>query len=62
MHSFCREKITVVIGTPIETPRIEDPTREEVQKFLDMFIAQLQDIYERHKAAAGYPTSTLTVM
>ena len=52
----------MVIGKPIEVPKLETPTKEEVQRYLDAYIAALQALFERHKAAAGCPELTLIVV
>ena len=51
----------VVVGKPIEVPQREAPGPEEVQLYLQRYIAALQAIFEQHKAAAGHPGATLTV-
>ena len=51
----------IVVGKPIEVPRRADPSNEEVQQYLQQYIAAIEGIFERHKAAAGHPNATLTV-
>eukprot|EP00882_Tetradesmus_deserticola_P003021 GHRQ01003207.1.p1 GENE.GHRQ01003207.1~~GHRQ01003207.1.p1 ORF type:complete len:330 (+),score=99.67 GHRQ01003207.1:30-1019(+) len=55
-------RMTVVLGKPIEVPHKQDPTDAELQQYLDQFIAAMQDIFDRHKAAAGYPHYKLHIM
>lgn len=52
----------MVIGKPIKVPRLEDPTHEDVQKYLCLFIYQLQTMYDKYKRAAGYPDSRLEIL
>jgi len=52
----------IVLGRPIELPQRTDPSAEEVQAALQRFITELQGLFERHKAAAGHPHATLTVV
>lgn len=52
----------MVIGKPIALPHIEEPSREEVQRYLDLFIEAMQGIYQRHQTAAGSPESVLCIM
>lgn len=53
--------MTVVVGAPIVVPQVADPTPDEVQRFLQQYIAAIEGLFERHKAAAGHPNSTLMV-
>ena len=70
LHKDCSEaltlllqvKLTTVIGKPIEVPKIPEASKEEVQKHLDHFIAEMKELFERHKASAGYPDLQLTVI
>ena len=54
--------MTTVIGKPIEVPKIPQASKEEVQKHLEHFIAEMRELFERHKASAGYPDLQLTVI
>ncbi len=55
-------KLTMVIGKPIEVPKLPEASKEEVQKHLDHFIEEMEKLFERHKASAGYPDLQLTVI
>ena len=52
----------MVIGKPLPVPKLAAPTPEEVQEHLQRFIAAMVDLFEKHKAAAGYPNLQLHVM
>ncbi|WIA15065.1 hypothetical protein OEZ85_001763 [Tetradesmus obliquus] len=54
--------MTVVFGKPIDVPHKEHPTDAELQQYLDKYIAAMQDIFARHKAAAGYPHYRLHIL
>ena len=49
--------ITVVVGRPIELPLAKDGDIDDdaVRKCHDLYFTALHDLFERHKAAAGYP-------
>ncbi|KAI7845398.1 hypothetical protein COHA_001103 [Chlorella ohadii] len=51
----------VVIGRPIAVPQEADPSPETVQRYLKQYIAAIEGLFERYKAAAGHPAATLTV-
>lgn len=54
--------ITIVVGRPIEVPRMDNPPDEVVQQHLEKFILAMQELFEKHKAACGCEDMTLTVM
>lgn len=56
-----RVAVTVVMGAPLVVPHIADPTREQVQEQLRLFIAAMKALVEKHKAAAGYPDLPLRI-
>jgi len=41
--------INIVTGVPIDCPKIENPTDEDIQKYLDLYIAELQRIWDENK-------------
>ena len=43
--------VTVVVGPPLQLPRIERPTAEEVAKWHRDYVAALQALFDRHKAS-----------
>lgn len=58
----CRSRMTVVFGRPIEVPQHDAPPDELLQEYLDRFIADMRELFDKHKAAAGYPDWQLTIM
>ena len=44
-----RRPITSVVGNPIECPKIENPTAEEVKFYQDKYLAELKRVYNEHK-------------
>ncbi|CAK9830076.1 2-acylglycerol O-acyltransferase 2 [Anthophora retusa] len=44
-----RRPIYVVVGSPIELPKIETPTAEQINEYHAKFIEKLVDLFETHK-------------
>ncbi len=47
--------ITLVAGAPIEIPKIENPTKADLEKYLQMYRDSLKNIYEKHHKAYNMP-------
>ena len=58
----CQVKVTMVVGSPIEVPKVEQPSKEQVQQYLYCFITEMKVLFEKHKASAGYPELQLRVI
>ena len=52
----------VVCGAPIQVPRVADPSPQLVQRYLQQYIAALQALFDKHKAAAGHARATLSIL
>ncbi len=52
----------IYVGKPIAVPHTADPSAAEVQRYLKQYISAMAAIFERHKAAAGYPKAKLTII
>ncbi|EFJ26687.1 hypothetical protein SELMODRAFT_96204 [Selaginella moellendorffii] len=57
----CQQEMYVAVGNPIEVTKTSQPSREEVANVLEKFIVALQELFEKHKAAAGYKDTMLHV-
>ncbi|KAJ3284869.1 Diacylglycerol O-acyltransferase 2 [Rhizoclosmatium sp. JEL0117] len=44
-----RRPVNVVVGEPLQCPKIEHPTNEEVEKYHALYVEALQKLYEKHK-------------
>ena len=55
------KKIHVVIGPAIDIPK-ETPTQESIDKYHDLFLEELEALYERHKDEAGYSGRKLKII
>ena len=53
--------MTIVVGKPIPVPQLESPSPEVVSDYLRRFIEAMQELFEKHKAEAGYPQAQLMV-
>ena len=43
-------------------PAVAEPSDEQVAALLATFIEEMSALFERHKAAAGYPDLALTIL
>lgn len=57
---FCHP-LHIVVGTPIAVERKLKPSKEEVDEVHARFVLALLGLFERHKAAAGYKDTSLSV-
>lgn len=54
--------IRIVVGRPLELPRIAQPTQEDVDHHHKRYIVELEALFERNKAEAGYPSIYLELL
>jgi 1-acyl-sn-glycerol-3-phosphate acyltransferase len=57
-----RTPVHVVVGSPIVVPHVKDPSREQCQKYLDLFIAAMETLFEQHKRKVPTSIQTLKVI
>ena len=55
-------ELHTVFGKAIQLPRIEDPTREDVEKHHMIYIAALRKLYDEHKEQFGYGERELQIV
>ena len=53
--------LTVVIGKPIQLPKIEKPSSEEIQKYHDIFLGEMRRVFEENKDANGMSDFTMRI-
>jgi len=51
-----------VIGAPVQLPRIENPSEQEIRTWHQRYIAALTEVFETHKARFGYSDRKLEVV
>ncbi|XP_050440929.1 2-acylglycerol O-acyltransferase 2-A-like [Adelges cooleyi] len=44
-----RHPIHTIVGKPIDVPKIENPTREDIDKYHKIFVDELTKLFEEHK-------------
>jgi len=54
-----RVPITVVVGRPIEVPKVAEPSPGLIDQYTALFYSGVRDIFERHKHALGHGDCTL---
>ena len=57
-----RVPITIVMGQPIPVPKVQDPSQEMVEQYLQEFIKGMSGLFERNKVAAGFSQLQLEIM
>ncbi|DBA02996.1 TPA: hypothetical protein N0F65_003184 [Lagenidium giganteum] len=55
--------LITVVGKPMQFPKIENPTKEDVKKYHALYVKAVVDLFERNKAKyAVDPNATLEIM
>ncbi|XP_020519355.1 diacylglycerol O-acyltransferase 2D isoform X3 [Amborella trichopoda] len=61
-HIPYRRPMHVIVGRPIELKRNPNPSKEEVAEVHALFVSKLEQLCQRHKAAAGHADIQLRVI
>jgi 2-acylglycerol O-acyltransferase 2 len=56
------KKVTIVLGDPILVPRIAEPSKEESEKYLGLFINEMEALFYKYREEAGYPDLRLEIL
>mmetsp|Transcript_56710 Transcript_56710/g.132550 ORF Transcript_56710/g.132550 Transcript_56710/m.132550 type:complete len:320 (-) Transcript_56710:43-1002(-) len=54
--------IRIVAGKPMSLPRIPEPSKADVEEHHARYVEELRQLFERHKAASGYPDHRLEIV
>ena len=54
-------QVCICLGEPIEVEKVEKPTEEQINKLQAEYIEKIHQLFESHKAAAGYPDAVLQI-
>ncbi|XP_049644126.1 2-acylglycerol O-acyltransferase 3-like [Suncus etruscus] len=49
--------ITTVVGRPIPVPQVLQPSEDQVNHYHQLYMRELQQLFEEHKASCGVPAS-----
>jgi hypothetical protein len=55
------QDLHVVVGPPVELPKLEQPSQEDVNKYHALYVQALQALFEKHKKAYAGEGATLEV-
>jgi Diacylglycerol acyltransferase len=54
-----RIPITVCLGDPLQCPKMENPTQEQIDEYHTKLLAGFQQVFDQHKEAYGWKHKTL---
>lgn len=57
-----KDRMRMVVGPPLEIPRIEAPTEAQVNEHHGRYCKELGNLFERHKGPAGYGHVRLNII
>jgi 2-acylglycerol O-acyltransferase 2 len=53
--------VCICLGDPIQVKKVENPTAEQIDELQALYIQKMEELFEKHKAAAGYPDAVLKI-
>jgi len=59
---MCNADVHTVIGTGIDLPKIEAPSKEDVAKWHQVYVEALTTLFDKHKASFGKADMSLKLM
>lgn len=54
--------ITVVVGSPISVERVENPSKEQINKLHSEYAQKLRELFYKHRDVCGVPQGTELVI
>eukprot|EP00933_Yihiella_yeosuensis_P042412 TRINITY_DN36988_c0_g1_i2.p1 TRINITY_DN36988_c0_g1~~TRINITY_DN36988_c0_g1_i2.p1 ORF type:complete len:354 (-),score=31.43 TRINITY_DN36988_c0_g1_i2:145-1206(-) len=57
-----QSRVLTYVGQPIQLPKIEEPTREDVDKWHGEYCKALQKLFSDYRVEAGFPTAHLEIV
>ena len=57
-----RRPMCMVIGKPVAVPKTDRPSPDQVADYHRQFVEAMEDLFERHKGAAGHAHLKLTIL
>ncbi|XGW20783.1 hypothetical protein V3C99_004065 [Haemonchus contortus] len=57
-----RTPLNTVVGAPIDVPKVDEPTDEEVECLHRQYIETLTELFEKHKTRFGVPEETRLIL
>lgn len=55
------KRLTIVVGSPIDVPKMEEVTNEKIDEYHQLFVDELINLFERHKHREGYGKKRLKI-
>jgi diacylglycerol O-acyltransferase 2, plant len=54
-------KVRICLGDVIPVEQVEEPTEEQITTLQNTYMAHMQELFDKYKAAAGYPDAVLQI-
>lgn len=55
-------ELLTFVGPPLELPRVQEPTHEQVEEWHGKYVDALKALFDKYKAEAGRPDAVLEVV